>query len=162
MQSTNITIYRRNGFFGVPIIGRGSSFAIKFDTGATKSVISIEKITGDLTNKQKVFIRDYIADRNVKSEKLKSASGHLFNAYPAYTKDVTIGNHLFERFYYYLVVESLHQGRKIALLGDDFIDCCGFSREPHGDIIISKFDFSSYDMRTSMVSTDEILSLIIE
>ena len=40
MQSTNITIYRRNGFFGVPIIGQSSSFAIKFDTGATRSVIS--------------------------------------------------------------------------------------------------------------------------
>ena len=162
MQSTSIIVYRRNGFFGLPIIGQGSSFAIKFDTGATKSVISIEKIAGDLTNEQKTFVQEQIAAKNVISEKLRSASGHSFNAYPAYMEDVTIGNHLFERFYYYLVVERLHQDRKIALLGDDFIDCCGFSREPHGDIIISKFDFSSYDSRKSMVSTDEILSLVID
>ncbi len=93
MQSTNIIAYRKEGFFGIPIIGHNSSFAIKFDTGATEAVVSVKN-------------------------------------------------------------------RRIALLGDDFIDCCGLLREPHGNIIITGFDFSSYYMKNNVISTDEILSLV--
>ena len=160
MQSTNIIAYRRDGFFGIPIIGETSSFAIKFDTGASKSVISVEKITGTLSNNQMASIKSFIATKNVSPEEFKSASGHPFNAYPAFMKNITIGDQLFEKFYYYLVVEKLHNKRMIALLGDDFIDCCSITKEPHGDIIISKFDFSSYYTESNMISTDEILSLV--
>ena len=73
--------------------------------------------------------------------------------------DITIGDCMFDKFFYYLIVDKLHKKRKIALLGDDFIDCCGFSKEPHGDIIITKFDFSSYHIGNNSLSTDELLSI---
>ncbi len=160
MQSTNIIAYRGRGFFGVPIIGNTSFFAIKFDTGAANTVISVEKISGDLTDEQLKKIKDYITSQNIHSKEFKSASGHTFNAYPSYMTDITIGSHLFNRFFYYIVIDRLFDDRKLALLGDDFIDCCGFSREPHGNIIIDKFDFSAYRSNGNMISTDEILSMV--
>lgn len=160
MQSINITAYRRNGFFGIPIIGNISSFAIKFDTGAANTVVSIEKITGNLSDRQLSDVRRFIEGKRISPKEFRSASGHSFSAYPAYLSDVIIGNCQFDRFYYYLVAEPLYDNRKIALLGDDFIDCCGFSREPHGDILIKEFDFSRYVVRHMTISTDEILSIV--
>ncbi len=160
MQSTNIIAYRGQGFFGIPIIGNTSSFAIKFDTGAANTVISIEKISGDLTDEQLKKIKDYITSRGICPKEFKSASGHPFYAYPAYMTNIVIGSHLFNTFFYYIIVDRLHDNRKLALLGDDFIDCCGFSREPHGNIIINKFDFSTYHLRDNAISTDDILSMV--
>ena len=42
---------------------------------------------------------------------------------------------------------------------ENIIDCCGFAKEPHGDIVISKFDFSSYHIDNNALSTDEITSI---
>ena len=36
----------------------------------------------------------------------------------------------------------------MSLLGDDFIDNCRYSHEPHGDIKITAFDFDNYDKTT--------------
>ena len=57
MQSTNIIAYRKQGYFTIPIIGRTNSFAIKFDTGAIESVVSIETITGTLSDIQRKAIK---------------------------------------------------------------------------------------------------------
>ena len=51
----------------------------------------------------------------------------------------------------------------MSLIGDDFIDNCRYSHEPHGDIIISAFDFESYgDDSVRSLDSDELLSLIDE
>ena len=78
MQSTNIIAYRRNGYFGVPIIGFKSSLAIKFDTGSANTVISVEKISGNLADEQLKKIKEYITNRGIHPREYKSASGHLF------------------------------------------------------------------------------------
>ena len=159
MQSTNIIAYRKQGYFTIPIIGRTNSFAIKFDTGAIESVVSIETITGTLSDIQRKAVKQYISDKNIAPKEFKSASGHPFYAYPSYMSNIVIGECMFDKFFYYLVVDKLHKKRKIALLGDNFIDCCGFAKEPHGDIVISKFDFSSYHTDNNALSTDEIMSI---
>lgn len=160
MLSTNITAYRKQGYFAIPIIGKTNSFVIKFDTGAIDSVVSIETITGALSDVQRNSIKQFISDKKVFPKEFKSASGHSFFAYPSYLENIVIGECTFDRFFYYLVVDRLRKKRKIALLGDDFIDCCGFSKKPHGDIIISEFDFSSYKSRGNALLTDEILSIL--
>ena len=159
MQSTNIIVYRGKNFFGVPIIAKTMSFAIKFDTGASNTVLSIDKIWGDKTLGQLSGLKSFIEKKTIAPKEFQSASGHSFLAYPACMENVIIGSYMFEKFYYYLVIEKLHNDRQIALLGDDFIDCCGFEKNPHGNIVISQFDFSSYKIETNSLSTEEILSI---
>ncbi len=52
-----------------------------------------------------------------------------------------VASELFEDFYYYLVLDN---DRIIALLGEDFLDNCGYHHIPHGDIEIEAFDEESY------------------
>ncbi len=159
MQSTNIIAYRKQGYFAIPIIGGTNSFAIKFDTGAIETVVSIETITGALSDVKRKAIKQYISNKRITPKEFKSASGHPFYAYPSYMTNMIIGEFMFDKFFYFLVVDKLHKNRKIALLGDNFIDCCGFSKEPHDNIIISKFDLSSYCIDNNALPTDEILSI---
>ena len=53
-------------------------------------------------------------------------------------------------------------GRKeMSLLGDDFIENCKYTHEPHKDVEITKFDFDSYcRMSGSYMSSEEVLSFI--
>ena len=73
MRSTNIIAYRKNGFFGIPVIGDKTSFAIKFDTGAANTIISLEKIVGDLSDIQLQQIKQGIQDRSVNPHEFTSA-----------------------------------------------------------------------------------------
>ena len=65
MQSTNIIVHHKQGYFAIPIIGKTNSFAIKFDTGAIESVVSIETITGTLSDVQRNAIKQYISDKKI-------------------------------------------------------------------------------------------------
>ncbi len=81
-------------------------------------------------------------------------------AYATYAENVYIGELLLKKFYYYLVVDKLDNNKQIALLGDDFLECCKFTKEPHGSIAITEFDNDCYyEKRGSALSTDEILSI---
>ena len=161
MQSTNIVITHQNRCFGALVGVSDKYFAIKFDTGASRTLISAELLTGILNDKQIKALKDYCQSKQIMPVPCVSASGHKFDAYPAYINNICIGGHRFEKFYYYLVIDRLKNGRKIALLGDDFIDCCGFSKEPHGNIVISGFDFKSYKNDQEKILTTEDISSII-
>ena len=75
-------------------------------------------------------------------------------------KNVSVGEITFPVFRYYLIID----GRKeMSLIGDDFIDNCRYSHEPHGDISITAFDFEAYgDDHVRSLDSDELLSLIDE
>lgn len=160
MQSTNIVAIRGDGLFGVPIICENMSFALKFDTGACETVISIEKILGKITDEQRAKIKEYILSENATSKDFRSASGDSFVGYATNIKNVFIGQCKFECFYYYLVIDKMKDDKQIALLGDNFIDCSDFSHKSHGNIVITGFDFDSYGISSNCLSTDEILDLI--
>ena len=85
-----------------------------------------------------------------------SASGHSLVGYPVCIKNVLIGNVLFPKFYYYLILDELEGNRAIALLGDNFIDCCRFEHYPHEEIKITGFDYDGYTIDGNTVSMDEI------
>lgn len=51
----------------------------------------------------------------------------------------------------------------MSLLGDDFIDNCKYSHEPHGDIQLTAFDFEQYgESRDVSLDSVELLSIIDE
>lgn len=160
MQSTNIIAYRGNGFFGIPIIGKTNTFAIKFDTGAAHTVISIGKFKGFISDKLISKAKDYLIENNYQPQKFLSATGNAFVGYPAHIDNIVIGNYKFPKFYYYIVIDRLFNNKQIAILGDNFIDCCDFSHKAHGNILISGFDFDAYAHESHSISTDEILDIV--
>ncbi len=101
MRSTDIKAYRVNDFFAVPIITGSSSFAVKFDTGASRTVISIGKIKSNLNKNRLTCVKDYIVKKNIEAHKFKSASGHVITAYPAYIENAMVDNQLFDKLYGY-------------------------------------------------------------
>lgn len=160
MLSTNIIAIRGNRLFGIPIIYKDKTFAIKFDTGANETIISIEKVLGKVTDKQREKIKEFIYSKNVTPTSFNTASGDSFIGFPTCLKNVFIGQCKFDVFYYYLVIDKMKANKQIALLGDNFIDCCDFSHKAHSDIIITDFDFSMYNVSPNCLSTDEILEVV--
>lgn len=159
MKSTNIEVFRKNNAYLVPVITDNGSFLAKFDTGASKTIISADVILGELSDEQRDELNQYCSKR-CSFESFSSASGHKFLAYPVKLNKAIIGNVEFESFYYYIVIDKLYDDRKIALLGDDFIDCCGIEKQPHGNIIISCFDNDNYKIQAESISTDELFEIV--
>lgn len=159
MQSININVCRKGNSFQLPILMEKGSLNVKFDTGASKTIISAEVIFGELNAKQRALMNKFCSERSA-FETFTSASGHKIFAYPVHMKDVIVGNEYFDCFYYYLIVDELHDSKKIALLGDNFIDCCGLKKEPHGNFIITTFDSDNYCIQANSISTDELSAII--
>ena len=135
------------------------TYTIKFDTGANKTAISAEIIFGTLTD-QKLEAIKKLFEGKVQPEICYSASGHEIMVYPVVSNNVIIGGCEFPYFYYYLVLDRLKENRKIALLGDNFIDCCGLTKKPHEDIIINEFDVENYRISSMHLSMNEIMEMI--
>ena len=89
--------------------------------------------------------------------------------YPVAFDKVEVNGVLFPQFYCYVVVDipqtnsSQQKGsrnaKRFALLGDDFLDCCGYSHEPHSDIKIYSFDEKGYSLKGRMMTGKEISEL---
>ena len=158
MQLTNIKAIKGNNGFYIPVEISKANFSIKLDTGASKTVISIEKFTGELTREQIEIVKNYVT--KAPSRVFMSASGHLVVGYLVKAQNVYVGYQKFENFYYYLVVENLHENRQVALLGNDFLNCCSLEKAVNGDIIIPEFDISLYSVDGDILHMDEILELL--
>lgn len=158
MQSTKIIAYRKDKIFGIPIVCENGTFAIKFDTGASETVVSLEKLFPNVTFIQRHKLKRYVKKHNIESQLFKTANGSTFRGVLTYMNNVKIGQYTFEKFYYYLVIDKT--GKQIALLGDDFIDCCDFCHKAHNDIIITSFDFAAYNNRTNSMSMNEVCEVL--
>ena len=149
-----------DGNYTLPIDINGKIFSIKFDPGANQSVISVDFLTDDLSEEQRKRFIELVKSKHTPRGDFVSASGRSFQGYLVHAKNVLVGGELFADFYYYLILEN---DRILALLGEDFLENCGYSHEPHGDIKITTFDFESYGKhREDSISNEDFISYIDE
>ena len=148
------------GIYGyiINVIGNNIALKMKFDTGANKTVISSQLIFGDMTQEQIDIIRKYCNEK-VTPEIFTSASGHNIIGYPAILENVIIGDACIEHFFYYLILEDLENDRQIALLGNNFINCCEFSHQINGNIHLLHFDEEKYSISVNVVNTADLLDI---
>lgn len=161
---TNVNIVapksKVDGNYTIPIDLNGKIFSIKFDPGANQSIISVDFLTDDLSDDQKKRFIELIKARYTPKGEFISASGSPFQGYLVHAKNVLVGGELFADFYYYLILEN---DRILALLGEDFLDNCGYRHVPHGDIEIISFDFDAYGKdREDSISNEDFLACIDE
>jgi len=134
---------------------------IKFDTGACSTIISLNTLMDtDDENKLKRFILGIPKD--IPRKGFRSASGNTMYGILCEAKNVKLSGVTLEHFYYYLIIEykdrdecknckySEKGNRRLALIGDDFISCCGFNHSKNSDIIINSFDKDIYEQNMRM------------
>lgn len=153
---------------------------IKFDSGATNTVISYEMLTREttsfpkdiskLTNDEIDTIKANIERKNRFIDRIKekhqlhpfhSASGTPMLGVLSKVNNISISGHLLRApFYYYLILDI---ESPLALLGDDFISCCDFSHKVNGDIKITYIDekyYENYNDERSILEMNELNELL--
>lgn len=164
MQSTNIIAKRTGNFFAVTLNIGKQVLSVKFDTGACNTVISAEVLYGELDNKRKECFKRYCKQRGVIPKPFEVTTGNIMKGFPVLFENVEVNGTAFSQFYCYIIVDidGNRKGKvkKFALLGDDFLDCCGYSHNPHEDIKIFCFDKEGYSLKGSIMSGQEIDELL--
>ncbi len=164
MQSTKITAKRTGNFFIVMLNIGKQVLSIKFDTGACNTVISAEVLYGELSNAQKKAFKKYCEQKGIIPKPFEVTTGNTMKGYPVYFSNVEVNGVLFSRFFCYVVVdfesEPKTKMKKFALLGDDFLDCCGYLHKPHKDIELFCFDDEGYLLKEKAMSSQEICELL--
>ena len=160
MKNVNIIApkSKSDGNYTLPIDLNGKIFSIKFDPGANQTVISVDFFTDGLSEKQRIKVIDLIKSKLSPSGEFISSSGAPFKGYLVHAKDVMVGSEKFQDFFYYLILEN---DRIVALLGEDFLDNCGYHHLPHGNIEINTFDDEAYMRnRDNSLSNEDFLKFI--
>ena len=158
MTEISVIAERVGTVHNVPIQLGMDYFDAKFDTGSSATVIAASVFFEGWSEKAINMLETLCSQKGCKLKEFKSASGHRIKGYPVIARDVSIGEIVFPIFRYYLIIDGRHE---MSLLGDDFIDNCRYSHEPHGDIKITAFDFDNYGWnREGALDSDELMSLI--
>ena len=131
--------------------------SLKWDTGAKYTVISARMLDDDISDEALRQMKDYCEEHLKHKERFISASGDPFYGYLSHARNAVIDETELPNFYYYLVLENK---RDIALLGEDFIENCKGTFEPHGDILVTGFDEEGYVIWDRALESDELISLI--
>ncbi len=157
MQSTKITAKRTGNFFTVTLNIGKQVLLIKFDTGACNTVISAEVLYGAISNVQKENLKKYCERNGIVPKSFEATTGSTMKGYPVVFNNVEVNGVQFSRFFCYIVVDfedsKKSNIKKFALLGDDFLDCCGYSHKPHEDIEIFCFDDEGYSLKENAMSS---------
>ena len=159
---TDITVIaeRAGTVHNIPIQIGMYYFDAKFDTGSSVTVVSASVFYNGWNDRELKALKALCIQKGCALREFKSASGHKINGYPVYAKDVSIGETKFQLFKYYLIIDGR---REMSLIGDDFIDNCRYSHEPHGDVHITAFDFDEYEAEhEASLDNEELLNLIDE
>ena len=160
MTEVSVIAERAGTVNNIPIQLGMDYFDAKFDTGSSGTVISVSVFYEGWNEEELSRLKEYCAKKGCDQREFKSASGHTISGYPVVAKNVSVGETTFPVFRYYLIIDGRQE---MSLIGDDFIDNCRYSHEPHGDISITAFDFEAYgDDPVRSLDSDELLSLIDE
>ncbi len=123
--------------------------AMKFDTGASITIISLETLYPGLSEAELEVCRNNLREKfrdKMLNPAPKSASGHELECIPSYKENVIMSSEKIDKLFYYI---ALNVGTNKILLGDDFISCCEFSHDIDGDIIINYFDENRYKKKVN-------------
>ena len=142
--------------YGLP--QSGDVFALKFDPGASHTVISIDLILAklDVNQREEVFTR---WANNYPLHVFGSATPTTMEGILCHAKNIRIRSTIFPHFYCYLVRNSRSNP---ALLGDDFISACTFQHACNSDIMISEFNQSFYLESMSTTDSDVLEAFLID
>lgn len=108
------------------------------DTGCTVSAIAIECF--GIKEAKSIMWESALKDKT-RDDVDTAMNGAKINAYIACIPNVYIGDVLFKKYYFKLLVDS---GWRCALLGYDLIDKCSLSHAIGGDIIINAINTDAY------------------
>ena len=160
MTEVSVIAERTGTVNNIPIQLGMNYFDAKFDTGSSVTVVSASVFYDGWKDEEIARLKEYCTNKGCQQREFKSASGHKISGYPVTVKDVCIGETIFPIFRYYLIIDGR---REMSLIGDDFIDNCRYSHEPHGNINITAFDFDSYASdQINSLDSDDLLALIDE
>lgn len=134
----------------------GNEITMKFDTGASNTVISLRVLT-DNDDAERI-IRQYCSRQHIGIKTFYSATGHPMEGIPIKVANVSISGNQWRVFYYHLI---LNVKNNVALLGDDFISSCEFRHTRKGSIIVSDFYSEDYeDLWKNYVLQDKIYEIL--
>ena len=138
MTDISVRAEKNGTVYNVPIRIGMDFFDAKFDTGSSTTVIAASVFYDGWSDAELKNLEDFCESKGCTKREFTSASGHKLAGYPVVATDILIGDTEFKEFHYYLITN----GRKeMSLLGDDFIENCRYTHEPHEDVEITKFDF---------------------
>lgn len=158
MTDISVTAEKNGTVYNVPIRIGMDYFDAKFDTGSSTTVIAASVFYDGWSDEETKKLEKFCESKGCSRREFTSASGHPLVGYPVVAKDILVGNANFQEFHYYLITNGR---REMSLIGDDFIENCKYTHEPHGDIEIAKFDFDNYcGMAENFMNSDEVLSFI--
>ena len=157
MIDLNITAIRESSTYRINAKMGKIAFSLKFDTGATDTVISARVFSNSLTDSDLEKFTKYCEEHSPHNKEFISATGDSFKGYPVTAHNVRMGKSVLPDFRYYLVVESK---RDIALLGYDFIDNCGCSHDPSKNFYLTGFDAERYGKSDGTMENDEMIAYI--
>ena len=158
MTDISVTAEKNGTVYNVPIRIGMDFFDAKFYTGSSTTVIAASVFYDGWSDAELKRLEDFCESKGCIKREFTSASGHKLAGYPVVAMDILIGGTEFKEFHYYLITN----GRKeMSLLGDDFIENCRYTHEPHEDVEITKFDFDNYcGVNGTCMTSDEVISFI--
>lgn len=157
MSNLNVVAKRESSSYRVSVDIDDFVFTVKFDTGASDTVISAGVFSDILTETDLERFKTYCEEHSGFNKDFISATGDEFKGYLVTAHNVKMGKMILPEFRYYLVVENK---RDIALLGYDFIDKCRCSHEPNRHFYLTGFDVDGYGKAVGAMENDEVIAFI--
>ncbi len=150
----------------------GTLIPLQFDTGASRTSISLLSLVEnnfDYSQDKAEKMEEYLLIQKNKGQheqikgnnlvvELRSASGEKLFGFLADMGRISIGNSVFEHFYYYFVPKNK---TAFALLGNDFLHNCEYKHAIQGNIIVTKFDEDSYVQSHKDALSESDIQLLI-
>lgn len=118
---------------------------LTFDTGAGVTILCLNVLLNEqlFTTNNSLAIFNMLNVSRVKPRVFYSASKTKMSGFPCYMENVVLSGKNLSKFYFYLFVGL--DNPNVSLLCNDFISCCAFNKKLNGDIVITDFDFKSYE-----------------
>ena len=101
------------------------------DTGSPFTVVSLEAMYPKIPVGARAELEELFRTRNIRPVMPKSASGHSLCCYPILLNQVRLDDCVLREFPVYMVTNI---GRKLSLLGLDFINCCKIDHASGSDV----------------------------
>ncbi len=157
MNDINVVAKREKSSYRVSVDLDNRVFTIKFDPGATDTVISARVFSNSLTDQDLESLTKYCEEHSNHNKEFISATGDSFKGYLVTAHNVILGKSVMPDFRYYLIIKSK---RDVALLGYDFIDNCRCSHDPGKNFYLTGFDVDSYGKNNGAMENDEVVAFI--
>lgn len=95
----------------------------KFDTGASKTLVSINSLNSRLVTKEFIeYLKAGIQRRKIVASELIAANNGIIEVYPCFMNNVSLGQYIVHKFYCWICLDDISNQK--FLIGDDFISCC--------------------------------------